>query len=539
MRNINERVNASAPEFERGLLASAVARKCNLVAAPENRDLLWWLQYRSWEEGGLAAVAGELITKYPDRIKTKEMAEQGVKPGMICNAAVVKAIRAGFSDHPLFSSAKDFMLRGETAAGDWDIREIDSVYFRDDAERQETVGKSLKLPASYPAEVFLERCLAAANNRLEKLIRQLCLDPDCKLESVEPWYFPKLVAALREHQADCGRARMVGFVATELGRQVCDALNYTSRTRGLTLIEGETGRGKSYAAEAWVSQYPGRARIIEVPPGNDDAAFFRGLARGLGLGTFQNKKIADVRESIEQVLLTGQLLIVLDEGQRLWPTGNIRYTSPKRILWLMSMANKAIPFAIIATNQFLAQMKVAAEYHQWNTAQLGGRITWTVSLPGKLPVADLLAVAKAAFPGVDEDTLDKLAAYTSVSDFCLRVIKNVRERAYDNARQVGRAQPNTSDVRRAMKALIPVYSRLVEAMAPADDRATRTRPAPVPTLPLPVVPDQGIRPAGGSVRPPDLDARPAETDFPAPRRGGDLVPSAPRIPGLNAPLTAA
>lgn len=62
-----------------------------------------------------------------------------------------------------------------------------------------------------------------------------------------------------------------------------------------------------------------------MPPGNDDTSFFRALARGLGLGNFLKYKTIDIRERVESALLTGDLILVLDEAQRLWGDRNQRY----------------------------------------------------------------------------------------------------------------------------------------------------------------------------------------------------------------------
>jgi hypothetical protein len=49
----------------------------------------------------------------------------------------------------------------------------------------------------------------------------------------------------------------------------------------MTLVVGNTRRGKSFSARSWCEQHPGKARFIEVPTGNDETSFYRAIARGL------------------------------------------------------------------------------------------------------------------------------------------------------------------------------------------------------------------------------------------------------------------
>ena len=42
---------ASDPELQRGLLAHLVARRCELLERPEDREIIWWLQLLSFRPG--------------------------------------------------------------------------------------------------------------------------------------------------------------------------------------------------------------------------------------------------------------------------------------------------------------------------------------------------------------------------------------------------------------------------------------------------------------------------------------------------------
>src|SRR6266567_5557640 len=85
-----------ADEFERGLKAAPVAKRCAVLGRAEDRELVWFLQLLSHREGGLPAVAADIKRTWPDRIATASMQKFGNRPGQQYNAAQVKAVRAEF-----------------------------------------------------------------------------------------------------------------------------------------------------------------------------------------------------------------------------------------------------------------------------------------------------------------------------------------------------------------------------------------------------------------------------------------------------------
>jgi hypothetical protein len=121
---------ASSPDFERGLLANLVAKRVSILDDKADRELLWFLQYLSHQAGGMAAVAAELLVKYPDRIGTQVMIEIGKGTAKTYNADEVRRIRP---DMPR-DLRRRFPLRGETNR---ELRSLSSYFHRqaDDAER--------------------------------------------------------------------------------------------------------------------------------------------------------------------------------------------------------------------------------------------------------------------------------------------------------------------------------------------------------------------------------------------------------------------
>jgi hypothetical protein len=498
---------ASSAEFERGLLANLVAKRCALIDSAADRELIWFIQYLSHQDGGLAGAARETIAKYPEKIQTAEMLAMHLKHDQTCTAAQVKKIKEGMP----FEESAQYPLRGEFSGN-----ELLEVCNGDEIENRKADGR----PTSYPASAFRFSCHLAANAQLEKHLAGLCLNPESSLK-YGPWYFPSLIETLHEYKAEFTRIKSAGAVVTALGKIIYDTLDYTAYCRGLTLMQGEARTGKSHAARAWCEQRPGLARFIEVPPSNDEISFFRALSRGLGLGSFLNYKMGEIRDRVESVLLTGNLVLVLDESQRLWPQKNYRYGFPSRIIWVMTMANAGVPIAMVSTPQFIQTQK-AVEKTGWNSAQLTGRISHYESLPPNLSAEDLMAVAKAALPEVGADVLEVLATYAQTSARNLAAIDSISKRARYIASRAGRAAATTGDVRTALKeSVIPADSKLHDALASGKaPRSTEMR-APIPAAPaeMDAAAAEDSTPVATTARRGSSPVR-LQTESPARQRGG-------------------
>jgi hypothetical protein len=258
--------------------------------------------------------------------------------------------------------------------------------------------------------------------------------------------------------------------------------------------------------------------------------FFRALARGLGLGNFLQYKANEIRERVESVLRSGDILLVMDEAQRLWPQRNVRYGFPNRIIWVMTMANAGVPIAMVSTPQFIQSQK-AIEKTGWNSAQLVGRISHFESLPVDLSPDDLMAVAKSVLPEAGADDLRALAAYACSSLRYLAAIDSISKRARYIAMRDGREAATTDDVRKAMKeSVIPADTRLQLALA----SARKSKAAPIAPAPEP----------GAALEP--FAADPGRNGLAAPRvrRPGDsgaaaALPAARRAEGFEAQLIGA
>lgn len=298
----------------------------------------------------------------------------------------------------------------------------------------------------------------------ETALAKLCVDPDTggagKLYSLTglTWY-------LERYRADYIKEKRRAYT-TALGKKVSEILDYTAYSRGLTLMEGEARTGKSFAARAWCDQQAGLARFVEVPTGNDDSGFYRALARGLGIGNFLQYKAREIRERVESVLLTGDIVLVLDEAHRLWPQRNLRYGFPGRVEWVMSMSNAGVPIAMVSTPQFLTTQK-AVEKSGWNSAQLNGRISRCEPLPRELSVQDLMNIAKTLLPEADAYYSRAMAAYARKTARYLGAIDAIAKRARYLAMKAGRDTATPEEIKTAMLEIAPSDTRLIATMGKA------------------------------------------------------------------------
>jgi hypothetical protein len=475
-RPLRQERYCSSEEFNRGLMANLVARRCAVLERAEDRELILFLQYLSHKAGGLAAVAKDLLAKYPDRIQTPAMVEIGTKPGRNYNADRVRKIRG---DLP-WEEAAQFPLKGDRFGDDYSAEALLDVI----NDRHPAIDHDS--PSSYPASKFVELCRSKADSELENHLREICLNPASRLDA-GPWYFPGLIDCLREFQTQWIANRQQQTVTTELGAQVYDTLDYSLQSRRLVLIEGLARMGKTFAAQAWCEQHPGRARYVQVASTNDEIGFYRAVAKALGASINLNSKAQELRLRIEETLQAGHLAIVFDEAHYLWPNLIDARSLPSRMNWIMTaLVNAGVPVAMISTPQFLKNQKAMETRTRWASEQFIGRIGHYQKLPDSLSENDLTKVAKALLPEGDAKAIETLVRYAQGSAKYLAGIESAVCRARYLASKDGRERVSFGDVKRAIKeSVIPSDSALARALAepPKGGRRIVLMPVEVPLTP--------------------------------------------------------
>ena len=300
----------------------------------------------------------------------------------------------------------------------------------------------------------------------EKWLAGLCLDPGNNLGL--QCALPKI----QQLMADYTKPKQAEFAVTEVGRVVCQTLDYCSESRCLVLISGRPRLGKTFTAEAWVKQHPGRARYCQVPSSADDLAFFTAIARALGITIESNAKTKNLRPRIEAALQGGDITLVLDEAANLYPSHNYRLARPSRISWLMTgLINQGASVALLVTPQFFNTQADYVDKSGWAAAQFMGRIEKYVALPESLSTADLEKVARAWLPHGDKRSIEALADYANLSQKYLAAIEHTVKQALYLAKQDGRDKPEWRDIQNAIKTgVMPSDAALAAAIESAATR---------------------------------------------------------------------
>ena len=511
---------ASSPVYERGLMSNAVVKRCAKLTRAD-RELILFVQYLSHQPGGLKSVAETLVSKHAGLFGTRQMVKIGKRAGQNYTAEEVKKIREDLPPE----SAQRFPLRGETksemkktcgskysrfasrlhqqakisrrlmelAEGALVNHTYDSYerMFHDvEFEEAEALERkeSGENPTSYPVDAFLNLCCDAALNSvspnagfmsLEKEISRLCVDAEYDLAG-GPWYFSGLADMLREYEREWehGKSKVV---VTNVGKKVCETLEFTQKAGGLSLLISEASLGQYFAARAWCEQHPGRARCVAVPPSNDEASFFRAIARALGLGNFTNYKNVQIRERVECVLRSGDILLVLNQAQNLWPQKNLREAFPGRLAWLLDMVKQGASACMISGPQFFMQ-KRACEKTGWDSPELLEKIFPFKKLPDSLDISDLQAVAHVMLPEASETILESVALYAFSEDHYLAGLERVAKRAKILAERGGRTQPTAQDIVESLKFVSGSDAMLRKSFSPAKLGSGSVQPA-APAMP--------------------------------------------------------
>src|ERR1035441_2214597 len=474
---------ASSPEFERGLLANLVGLRCAVLDRAEDRELVWFLQYLSHQDGGLKALAAGLFTG--GRYGTASMRRFGKRADQKYDAEQVRAVRSEFS----LGDRIDFMLKGETGVESL-LTEAERKNSSDEvyemlADSYDRAPEAEPKPTSYPVEAFLHYCREYSRDVLAADLERLCLDPEVGLSGGWPWYFSDLATCLRERQAAWAGSHQAAVV-TEIGRQVYEELDYALETKCLVLTEGVARIGKTFAAKAWCEERPWRARYVQVPSTNDDIGFFRAIAKALGVCIGRSWKAVQLRQRIEDVLHYCDLILVMDEAHYLWPVSDCRHALPGRINWVMTaLVNHGVPVALVTTPQFIVTQKAVEKRTHWTSEQFIGRIGHYLPLPKSLGEEDLGKVAKGLLPEGDAKSIEILVRYAQSSAKYLAGIETTVRRARYLAKKAGRDKVERADIKRAIQeAVIPSDSALAHALSEPAKHGRRLTSQPIINEPL-------------------------------------------------------
>ena len=287
-----------------------------------------------------------------------------------------------------------------------------------------------------------------------------------KRKKIYPYsYVTSVVKAASEFQKRYEADIKSGFVLTTIGRPIFETLDHALSIGKMVVIEGESGIGKTTAAEAWCAGHQGQSRFVSLSGITHRTGFFHKLATAIGLAA-SNRKSIEMQLRVEEFFRKTRLMLVIDEAHYLFPQYLDRISSPELVNWLnTALVNHQVPVALICTDQF-AKLKLRAEKRTgWTSEQFEHRVKRYTKLPTVPTKADLKAVAKSLLrmrwnpatekwdltgPPAPVDFVKMVAGYAMTCKLPLPATVDTIEEARFQARSQRRSYVNAKDIHRGL-----------------------------------------------------------------------------------------
>lgn len=429
-----------------------------LQRQPRLTELLWFVQWKSTQPGGLFKFAAELVKQFPERFTTKTLA--GAKGSKLS----YQEKRAIFNELP-DPVANEVYPRAENFGAEHLLDKSPVSHVHAEAGIQSALR-------NWERDQFSAALGQYAVRMLPSYLAALCQDLHADF-SGETEYCADAVALVFEAMALQGRNATERLAKTAVTDKVFDALEYAFSERCMVRIEGDSRFGKTESIRAWCESRPGLARLVNVPSSNTLCDLLRKVADALGIPWTYNTTQAELKIKVEFVIKHSGLFIVLDEGAFLLPQTYNRNTSPARLNWVRTeIVDRGLPLALVVTPQtFGPAVERFVRATKYAMEQFIGRTLYTAQLPCELAIGDLKAVAAVHFPELSDDALTFVAGAAMVSDNYLMAVEAIAKRARFIARREKRPSVTTADLDLAVSEVIP--------SAPALRAAVETSPAKV------------------------------------------------------------
>jgi hypothetical protein len=326
-----------------------------------------------------------------------------------------------------------------------------------------------------------------ARSEIAACLPRLCLDARVEVESAAVKSFAGLIQALREYQRRFESAVLPKVAMTEVTETIFEALDYCLVQRGMVLVEGTYRSGKSFSSQAWCQMHLGQSRYVQLSSSTDVSAFYRDIARAVGVACSLQMKAMEMRARIEDTLRGQQLLLCVDESEWLFPQSSDVRAVPERMSWLMTaLVNQGVPVALIGSRNFTRLLHNAeTRCPVWGSEQLHGRIKLRKSLPESLSEADLFKIARAVMPEANEPMQMLLVGHALKSKGRIAAIEAAASRAKFFAIRADR-RVCFADIERAMLeagTISPDQTSEPPAPAPRPSRHTRAVTPQTPVFP--------------------------------------------------------
>jgi AAA domain len=419
----------SAVEFaqNRPVNPVATAERVALLRSPEEKSLIWFLQGLSClkegifpRKGGLMEVANRLIQKDEGLVFARERREYA------------RSQRQSDQSHDQARIARLLLKhRGEY------VREWADKPSKEKKEFSRTVAESDRLGAAWSLCEFL---------------RQLCVDPNLSLEPTkEEW--PGVLAALRDYRLEHERSAGERFKLTTNGREIWKCIKKNFTRRGIVLVKGGEGLGKSVAAEGCCECHLDQVRFVTLDGISNCTMVFGRISQALGLNHSKNRKTTEMQASIQRVLERSSLSLVVDEGHYLFGRHRRIDTVPELVDWITTLNNRSTPICLITTREIDGAITRATVEVGWHWKEFRRRVSSFIEL-GPTPIGEIESTARAIVPYAGERMIKTILGYVANSGRDMSALGDVFRDAMTAAVTAGRDRITAEDLQAAIVELM-------------------------------------------------------------------------------------
>ncbi len=450
---------------------------------PRLAELLWFLQWRSHQPGGLDKFVQEFLLEFPECIHTRQMAEiprprsgcysleecvhlwgslpknkktpwdNGLghgEPGHATSSAAERLTLCELNEHRLLNCASDiaYLLEGDTS----ELRKIDLATHRNAA----------RLVATLTPDFFFKECADEALHKLPGYLAALCVELGPGFGEGGVWYFDGLIAALLEGMDRHATKARAAIAKTTVSETVFDKLEFAIGMRANVLLAGDARLGKSVTLEAESRMRPGQCRLVTIPNETGEREFMEAHAKALHWSYDSKTPTNELKSAVKHIVAHSGLFLAYDEFHFAVPSRPRRNGSPPRLDWIRcNVVDRKLGVVFCTTRQgygralseFMKDTKWAIE--QWagrlhDVTLFGSDADDSAAAPALNP-DDILAIAAQKFPDVDNAVLEEIASEAYDTNTAPHTVEAILLQACWLARKAGRSTPTEADARLAIQ----------------------------------------------------------------------------------------
>ncbi len=444
----------------------------------KKRRLVWFLQWKSHEPGGLKSFAYTLVGRNPERLGSHTMHRLGFDVHTYFEGPAYELICDELNSHPLGCIEK---IKAEFI--ELELREsfVDLLDYSAE-EKDAQKARSFERRRNFDAEIgpkkrrqsavtFLYTCREQALV-MPEFLAGLCKNPGANWDLP---YFSRLVDALEialKEQTD-GAAKTAA--PTKISANVHDALDFAHQTKGLVVIHGVERMGKSEAARMWQAAHPEKARLISLSAATTDFLFYSEIFEALGCGEKKAGTSTELRSRIRETVQNRDLALIFDEAHCLF--GLSEKASIKRLEYIRTeFVNRGIPVVLIITPQFAKRLKDLEAKTSFNVNQLRGRLARWVTLPPKPSRSDVECLTRFCLPGIDQESHALMTNFAMQSEYPFASVRHAVNECHALIAPGEKISPPI--ISKAIGHALFTASQLAETIpAPAPARRVQQRPS--------------------------------------------------------------